>query len=322
MSTIELNHKTTVLFNPTAPYNFDANFNKPSHFPSSDNDWKEDRYWITMLWQGRELGFKFENKGTTDSPAIKADIYSFGTLSQGYRDELVPEIRWRFNMDADISEFCNRYKKDKRLGFIIDKWRGMRPVAANSLYETLIIYIVLQNATVRRSANMLESLFNNYGNKVVYDDQTLSVFWKPAKIAASSEQALRDLKTGYRAQSIYRLSEQFASGKIDEFALRKASSEEIRREMLKLYGIGPASLEYLLFEDFYFCDKLETIPPWERKIMSRLLFDKESASEEEILDLFKKYQGWEKLAFHYLWEDIFWRRKHEHIEWLEKEIRL
>jgi hypothetical protein len=31
---------------------------------------------------------------------------------------------------------------------------------------------------------------------------------------------------------------------------------------------------------------------------------------------------WEKLASHYIWEDIFWKRKHEHIEWLEKEIRL
>jgi len=28
------------------------------------------------------------------------------------------------------------------------------------------------------------------------------------------------------------------------------------------------------------------------------------------------------LAVHYIWEDIFWRRKNEKIEWLEKEIRL
>jgi hypothetical protein len=31
--------------------------------------------------------------------------------------------------------------------------------------------------------------------------------------------------------------------------------------MLKFYGIGPASVEYLLFEDFYFLDSLEIIPP-------------------------------------------------------------
>lgn len=70
-------------------------------------------------------------------------------------------------------------------------------------------------------------------------------------------------------------------------------------------------------------DALETIPPWERKIMSRLIFDQKSVPSDEILNFFRKrYQGHEKLAFHYLWEDLFWRRKDEHIEWLEDEIRL
>ncbi len=28
------------------------------------------------------------------------------------------------------------------------------------------------------------------------------------------------------------------------------------------------------------------------------------------------------LAVHYIWEDIFWKRKTERIEWLERELRL
>jgi hypothetical protein len=28
------------------------------------------------------------------------------------------------------------------------------------------------------------------------------------------------------------------------------------------------------------------------------------------------------LAVHYIWEDLFWKRKNEHIDWLEKLIRL
>jgi N-glycosylase/DNA lyase len=169
---------------------------------------------------------------------------------------------------------------------------------------------------------MLENLFNKFGKKVAYDGKSLAAFWEPQKIAEASEQELRDLKVGYRAKYIKKISEQFANKEIDEFALRKMGREEVKRKMLKLYGIGPASVEYLLFEDFYFCDTLETIPPWERKIMSRLIFNKESAPIEEIMGFFGKYEGWEKLAFHYIWEDVFWRRKHEHIAWLEKEIRL
>lgn len=56
--------------------------------------------------------------------------------------------------------------------------------------------------------------------------------------------------------------------------------------------------------------------------MSRLIFKKKMVSVEKILRFFREYySGWEKLAFHYIWENIFWQRKHERKEWLEKEIR-
>lgn len=320
---MNLKHKITIELKPKAPYNFDANFHKPSHFPSSDNIWEKGKYWITMVWKGQELGLKFEDNGTINKPKIKVNIYSQKTLSKEFVDNLIPEIRWRFNFDSDISEFCDEFKEDKVLGPIIKKWKGMRPIAANSLYETLIIYIVLQNATARRSVQMLENLFERFGKKVKFDGKILSTFWEPKKMAESTEQELRDLKVGYRAKFFIRITEQFVNKEIDGFLLRKMRKEDVKEEMLKLYGIGPASVEYLLFEDFYFCDALETIPQWEQKIMSRLIFNKEIVSANKILEFFRgRYKCWEKLAFHYIWEDIFWKRKHEHIEWLEKEIRL
>jgi len=138
----------------------------------------------------------------------------------------------------------------------------------------------------------------------------------------TTEQELREIKLGYRAKFIKRLTEQFVKKEINEFELRKLSKEQIKEKALKLYGVGPASVEYLLFEDFYFLDSLKTIPPWEQKILSKLLFNKTLVSVDKIHNFFKRFRGFEKLASHYLWEDLFWKRKHKHIEWLEKEIRL
>ena len=320
---IDLNKKFSAMLKPTSPYNFDATIHKPSHFPSSDNEWEKGKYWITMVWRGKYLGLKLEDKGTIVKPKIKLTVYSKGTLSKEFKQSLIPEIEWRFNLKSNISEFDKRFKKDKVLSLLLKKWRGMKPVAANSLYETLIIYIVLQNATVRRSYQMLGNLFNRFGKKIKFDNKTLSTFWKPKVIAKTPEQVLRDLKLGYRAKFLKRISEQFAKKEIDELKMRKMNRDKVKEEALKLYGIGPASVEYLLFEDFYHCDNLATIPPWEQKIMSKLLFNKKLVSTKKILDFFrKKYEGWEKLAFHYIWEDIFWKRKTQRIDWLEKEIRL
>lgn len=36
---------------------------------------------------------------------------------------------------------------------------------------------------------------------------------------------------------------------------------------------------------------------------------------------FERWGEWKGLAIHYIWEDIWWRREHEPVPWLEKLIR-
>jgi len=321
--TTVLNRSFSVVLKPTPPFNFDAAIHKPSHFPSSDNVWEKGKYWITMVWKDNVFGLKLENKGAVSKPRIGLTVYSRDSVQKETKKEIIREIEWRFNIKSDIGEFCRKFKNDKYLKEPLKRWRGMRPVAANSLYETLIIYIVLQNSVIRRTVQMLENLFNSFGKKIEFDGKVLSAFWEPKRLDKVSEQKLRDLKLGYRAKFIKKLSSQFSDGEIDEFAMRKMPNEEIRKEILKLYGIGPASVEYLLFEDFYRYDAFSTVPPWEQKILSRLLYKKQLVSARKILyDAAKNWGEWKKLAIHYIWEDIFWRRKNEKIDWLEKEIRL
>lgn len=320
---ISLKYKVLITFYPTPPYSFDVTVHKPSHFPSSDNEWEKGRYWITMIWQNKTLGLKLEDKGIKAKPKIKMTIYSEKPLSKEFVFSLIPELKYRFNTESDIFDFVKTFKKDKVLAPLIKKWGIMKPVAANSLYETLIIYIVLQNATVRRTHQMIENLFNRFGKRIKFNGKILSTFWKPQVVAKVSEDELRKLKLGYRAKFLKRISEQFANNEIDEYRLRQLSKEEAKKATLKLYGIGRASVEYLLFEDFYHYDALETIPPWEQKILSRLLYNKKLVSPAKILrDAEKRWGKWKKLAVHYIWEDIFWKRKTQHIDWLEKEIRL
>jgi len=296
---IALRSSTSLLLQPRPPYHFDANFHKPSHFPSSDVAWAPGKAWVTMRWNGYPFGLRFEERGTTSRPKVRLTVFSPSTLSEDDLAGLVPEIRWRFNFDQDIAPFCQRYRPDEILGPAIRRWRGMKPIAANSLYETLMIYVVLQNAVIRRSIQMLEALFSSFGRKLRFDGKVLSCFWEPGEMGSATESDLRALKVGYRAKTLLRLTEQFTAGAVDEFALRKMSRAEAKMELAKLYGVGPATLEYLLYEDLYFLDALDHVPPWERKIMSRLLFERPRVPADHILRFFRaRYPGYEKLAFH------------------------
>jgi 3-methyladenine DNA glycosylase/8-oxoguanine DNA glycosylase len=311
---------------PQAPFNFDATLHKPDHFPAADNKWQPGVRWQTMRWQKTPLGLVFENRGTVGRPKIALSIWSKDKLDRRFVAGLVDEITFRYNLQLDLTDFYRRSRNDPQLGPIIERWRGMRPLNYSSLYEYLMITIVLQNATVRRSVRMMQALLGNYGTRLVYDGQELYCAWEPKVMDRATEQELRDLKVGYRAKSIKRVTAAFAQREIDEFELRTRSREEQRQALLGLYGIGPASVEYILSDVFHHLDALDHISPWEQKIYSKLFFDvspDEPIPTDRLLELFNSRFGqYKMLAVHYIWEDLFWRRKNEKVEWLEKLIRL
>jgi 3-methyladenine DNA glycosylase/8-oxoguanine DNA glycosylase len=110
---------------------------------------------------------------------------------------------------------------------------------------------------------------------------------------------------------------------VDEFKLRRMNMEEAKKQLDKLYGVGPASASILLFEALHHYDTIEKIGPWEQQIYSKLLFNKEVVPAETLLqEIDKRYGKWKTLAMHYIMEDLFWKRKTQKIEWLEKLIRL
>ncbi len=44
---------------------------------------------------------------------------------------------------------------------------------------------------------------------------------------------------------------------------------------------------------------------------------------DRLLRLFERRFGeYKMLAVHYVWQDLFWKRKYDNVEWLEKLIRL
>lgn len=148
------------------------------------------------------------------------------------------------------------------------------------------------------------------------------LIWKPQKLAKASEKELRDLKVGYRAKIFVKVSKQIAEGLVNEYKLRKKPLEKVKKELLKLYGIGPASLDSLLAILRKY-QPIRTIPPWEQKIYSRLLFNKKLVFPSKILkELNRRYGKWSVFAGYLLFEDLFWRHKEKPIAWLEKEIRL
>lgn len=268
------------------------------------------------------FGIKFDNLGTVNKPLVRLTLYSNVSLSKALKRKLITEIRFRFRFDEDIKPFYDRFHHDKILGSVIERMWGVRK-RLGSLYELIICSILLQNATVRRTVQMMQNLLERYGARIMFSNKQLYTLWKPKTLAEATEPELKALKVGYRAKQLIRISRAFASNQINELELRKVGKERAKSELLKLYGIGPVSADILLFEALGYHNARDCIPRWEQKIFSRILFNLKSVPSDIILnELTKRYGEWKALAFYYLMEDLFWRHQEGKIDWLEKKIRL
>jgi N-glycosylase/DNA lyase len=317
-----LSGKTTFTITPSSPFNFDGTFNKPSHYPTDLDHWEPGRYWETMRVGERLFGIRIRDRGTVSKPGIEVSIFYNGKISGEEKDAIGRELRWHFDLDADLSEFNAMVKRDKRFSHVFKRWVGTR-ISGTNLYDEMMIMVFLQNATIRRTVQMTNALLSKYGTRLRFDGKEIFAFWVPRDMEKVSEQELRDMKVGYRAKFIKRLSHDFVEGKIDGQELRRLDKEQAKKMLLGLYGVGPETAGTLLFGECHVYDTFDHIAPWQQKIYSMLFYNKKMVPVKRIQnDIKRQYGKYSMLAVHYIWEDIFWKRKTQHIPWLEKEIRL
>lgn len=313
--TIILNKKKSLILKPKSPYNFDYSVHNPSHYPDSLNKWERGKLWFSFRFKNKLLGVKFVNQGTVNKPKIRIDIYYKDKLSNTYKKELLEELSYRFQFEKDYSKFYKKFEKDVLVSRVLRKFKGMHNFCREGLYEYLMIAILLQNANIKRTVQMTNAMLENYGDAIEFDGIKLYSIWEPERLLKVPEAELRALKVGYRAKSFLRATEDYM--KVDEFTMRKLNNSELRKELLKIYGVGPASVDYIM-SDVYHRSILITIPPWEAKIYSRLLGLK-TTDPKKIMDfLDKSYGKYKSSVIGHLFMDISWKHKYERVDWMEK----
>lgn len=303
------------IIQPTAPYNFDYSVHNPSHYPTPLNNWESGKLWFSFRFKDKLLGIKFTNQGTVQKPKIKTEFYYKSKLNKEYINALLKELDYRFEFNKDYSEFYKRFEKDKLVAKVLKKLKGMHGFCIEGLYEYLMITILLQNATIKRTVQMTNAMLEKYGDLIEFNGIKLYSIWKPERMLKASEAELRALKVGYRAKNFIRATKDYL--KVDEFVMRELNNANLRKELLKIYGVGPASVDYMMAGVFH-RSILTTIPPWEAKIYSRLLGLKTKNTKRIMVFLDKCYGEYKAAVIGHLFMDISWKHKREGVEWMEK----
>jgi len=243
-----------------------------------------------------------------------------GRLSKLESNELQEAVSWMFAMDADYSSFYKAARKEPNLKKAIKLARG-RVLRSPTLFEDVVKTIFTTNTLWGATKNMTQKLIASFGDPLTFalngglsrqrnstvsksevEGPVLRAFPTPERIAASSPEVLKELvRVGYRAPALHQLAVRVASGELDLESLKRSTMPtlELRKELLKINGIGPYAAANLLLilgrSDFI------PIDTWALKLVSHEWYQGKPISAKEVEKAFEKWGEYKGLAF-WFWD--------------------
>jgi len=125
----------------------------------------------------------------------------------------------------------------------------------------------------------VEVIAKQYGDAININDSSYYAFPSLEKIANTTLEDLSLCKGGFRCKYILNSAIQLNSGTINTDNFKDMTTEEARKELMKLPGIGPKVADCILL---YSGIKQDVFPTdvWVKRVMEELYFKREASFKE------------------------------------------
>ena len=126
-------------------------------------------------------------------------------------------------------------KKDQYLATSIEYGKGIR-ILNQDLWEMIISFIISANNNIPRIQKIIDNLSKEYGNEIIWNNNTYYTFPEPNSLKQASIEDLRKLGLGFRDKYIYETTKRICNGDID---LDKLKEIEDTNEIKKILESMP-----------------------------------------------------------------------------------
>jgi 3-methyladenine DNA glycosylase/8-oxoguanine DNA glycosylase len=235
-----------------------------------------------------------------------------GTLNKAEQSEVKEKITWMFGLDQDFSSFYKVARREPKLRKAEKLARG-RVLRSPSFFEDVVKTILTTNTLWGATKRMNLNLIASFGDSMPV---TLSAgriqtklkvegpkaFPAPDKIAASTPAFIKEkVRVGYRAPALHELAVRVSSGELDleSYKTSSLSTLDLRRELLKIRGVGPYAAANLLMilgrHDFI------PIDSWALKMVSHEWYRGKAVTSKQVEKRFEKWGEYKGLAY-WFWD--------------------
>jgi 3-methyladenine DNA glycosylase/8-oxoguanine DNA glycosylase len=225
------------------------------------------------------------------------------SLNKTEQNEVQEKISWMFGLDQDFSAFYKVARKEPKLRKSEKLARG-RVLRSPTFFEDVVKTILTTNTLWAATKRMNHNLIESFGDPVVSLDgvEAPKAFPTPDRIAVSTDKVLREaVRVGYRAPALHELAVRVASKEFDIESFKTSSlpTLELRKELMKIKGVGPYAAANLLMilgrHDFI------PIDSWALKVVSHEWYRGKPVTPKQVEKRFAKWGEYKGLAY-WFWD--------------------
>jgi len=253
------------------------------------------------------------------SDCWQATVHATEEWTENHTHLLKKHLTTSYGLEDDLGPFYTQFAEDPVLSPALRALHGMRSSCPESVFELLVLAVLLQNTTMRRSRDMLDAILNLAGGQLLFDGVCLAYFCTPQALRTLGTGPLRDVaRVGYRDKTLLAIAEFFASRPNDECPDTPAV---LLDELCRIRGVGPYTAGVCaaaVFKD----SRAYGLDVWNRRILARELGTKDDITPADLRQMIEdRLAPFEGLAVEYLVECEYLAKPVCHVYATEKDAR-
>ena len=226
--------------------------------------------------------------------------------------------------DGNIENICKKYfdldrnyeEIKETLSLVDDNMKesikygeGIR-ILNQDLWEMIISFIISANNNIPRIKGIIERMSAKYGQEIKFRGTSYYTFPTIDELSQASVKDLKDLGFGFRDRYVYETTKKIKEGKINLENLKQESTNEVRKQLLTLTGVGPKVADCIML--FSTLKRFDVFPVdvWVRRVMNDLYIhneDETKVNKKQIQEIARdKFGALEGIAQQYL---FYWKRE-------------
>ncbi len=212
-----------------------------------------------------------------------------------------------FDLGTDLTAFYKLIEADSIIKLLIDKYKGLRIVKINDMFEAICWAIIGQQINLKFAYTLKKRIVECYGEKMVYDNEEYFLFPSAQTISKLEVPDLKQLQfTTRKAEYIIGIAKLFNEGiiKKEELALEKGY-EVLKKRLVAIRGVGNWTADYTIMKCFDINDAFPIADVGVHNALKGILGLDRKPTIDEIEKLSVNWKGWEAYVTFYLWRWLY-----------------